>query len=29
MAKANEAVGRDTPLPSSEGLFSKIKNWFD
>lgn len=21
--------GRDTPLPSSEGLFSKIKNWFE
>lgn len=29
MAKANAAAGRDTPLPSSEGLFSKIKNWFD
>ena len=29
MAKANAAAGRDTPLPSSEGLFSKIKNWFE
>ena len=29
MAKANAAVGRDTPLPSSEGLFSKIKNIFN
>ena len=29
MAKANAAVGRDTPLPTSEGLFSKIKNWFE
>jgi len=29
MAKANAAVGRDNPLPSSEGLFSKIKNWFE
>jgi hypothetical protein len=29
MAKANATVGRDTPLPTSEGLFSKIKNWFD
>jgi hypothetical protein len=29
MAKANAAVGRDTPLPASEGLFSKIKNWFE
>lgn len=24
MAKANAAVGRDTPLPSSEGIMSKI-----
>jgi hypothetical protein len=24
MAKANAAVGRDTPLPSSEGMMSKI-----
>lgn len=22
-------VKRDVPLPSSEGLFSKIKNWFE
>lgn len=29
MAKANAAVGRDVPLPSSEGLFSKIKNIFN
>jgi hypothetical protein len=29
MAKANAAAGRDTPLPASEGLFSKIKNWFE
>lgn len=26
MAKANAAVGRDTPLPSSEGMMSKIAN---
>lgn len=29
LAKANAAAGRDTPLPSSEGLFSKIKNIFN
>ena len=28
MNKAN-AAGRDTPLPSSEGLFAKIKNIFN
>lgn len=26
MAKANAAIGRDTPLPSSEGIMSKITN---
>lgn len=26
MAKANLAAGRDTPLPSSEGIMSKITN---
>ena len=28
-AVAKAKAGRDTPLPSSEGLFSKIKNWFE
>jgi hypothetical protein len=28
MNNAN-AAGRDMPLPPSEGLFSKIKNWFE
>ena len=28
-SRANAATGRDTPLPSSEGLFSKIKNIFN
>ena len=27
-AVAKAKAGRDTPLPSSEGLFSKLKNWF-
>lgn len=29
MAKANAQKGRDTPLPSSDGIIGKIKNWFE
>lgn len=28
-AKAKAQAGRDTPLPSSDGILSTIKNWFD
>lgn len=26
---ADKAMGRDKPLPSSDGILSTIKNWFD
>lgn len=28
-AMKKATAGRDTPLPSSDGIISKIKNWFD
>lgn len=28
-AAKRPAMGRDMPLPSSDGILGKIKNWFD